>query len=192
MKKIQVAFVAIGILFLVGCEKKDSQNQGGTSATTQKESVGSSVISSIKDAMNLGKNMECIYTTKIGDKEIKAVMQTNGKNFKSSSELEGRKMYTIMKDDVVYTWGEGIPMASKLAMSCIEEITKDMPKNGDQQSAPSVQDPKALFDNATNVVCNPIASIDLSIPSDIQFQDMCEMMKGFANIKIPAGTVPVK
>jgi len=110
-------------------------------------------------------------------------MQTDGKNFKSSSEIDGKKMYSVMKDEVSYTWGEGIPMASKLAMSCV----KDLPKIEGQKGADPIQDPKDAFDGATNVVCNPVASVDVSVPSDVQFQDMCEMMKG-AMKNIPEGT----
>ena len=33
------------------------------------------------------------------------------------------------------------------------------------------------FDGAVDVKCEEVANIDFSIPSDIQFQDQCEMMK---------------
>jgi hypothetical protein len=142
--------------------------------------------------MGLGQKMECIYTTNINGEIIQAITQVDGKNFKSSSEIDGRKMYSLMKDEVMYTWGEGIPMPSKLAMSCMQELEKDMPKTeGEELPAGNFKNPEESFDNATNVVCKPIALVDLSIPSDIQFQDMCEMMKGMMqglkDMKIPSG-----
>ncbi len=179
-------FVVVAVIFLSGCAKPGAVDQS-TAQNQQDNSSKSSAITSIKEAMGLGKKMECTYTTKINGKEIKAVMQTDGKNFKSTSEIDGRKMYSVMKDEVSYTWGEGMPMSSKLAMSCI----KDLPKMEGQESAPSFQEPEKAFDAATNVVCAPIASVDISIPDNIQFQDMCEMMKGMMNmakdIKIPSG-----
>ena len=187
MKKTLLGVVVIGAVFVLsGCGKPAVVDQGTVQKQTQgnEEKKAGSVMSSIKDALSSGKKMECTYTTKIGDKEMKATMQTDGKNFKSSSELDGKKMYSVMKDEVAYTWGEGIPMASKLEMSCIKNLPQAA--NGDG-SAPSAQDPEKAFDGATNVVCNPVASVDVSVPSDVQFQDMCEMMKGIQNMKVPAG-----
>lgn len=182
--------VIVGAVFVLsGCAKPGAVDQS-TAQNQQNNSSKGSVVTSIKEAMGLGKKMECVYTTKIDGKEIKATMQTDGKNFKSSSEINGRKMYSVMKDNVSYTWGEGIPMASKLSMDCI----KDLPKPEGQESNSSVEDmqnPEKAFDGATNVVCNPVASVDVSVPNDVEFQDMCEMLKGFANMakdmKVPSG-----
>lgn len=194
--KTLLGVVIIGAaIVLSGCAKPGAVNQDtaqnqNQNQTQQNESSKGSVITSIKEAMGLGKKMECVYTTQINGKEIKAVMQTDGKNFKSSSEIDGRKMYSVMKDEVSYTWGEGIPTASKLSLSCI----KDLPKPEGQESNYPVEDmqnPEKAFDGATNVVCNPVTAVDISVPSNIQFQDMCEMMKGMMNMtknmKIPSG-----
>jgi len=186
MKRALLGVVVIGAVFVLsGCGKPAAVDQGTAQKQTQgnEEKKAGSVINSIKDAMSSGKKMECVYTTKIDGKEIKATMQTDGKNFKSSSEIDGRKMYSVMKDEVAYTWGEGIPMASKLSMNCI----KDLPKTEGQETTAPVQDPQEAFNGATNVVCNPVASVDVSVPSDVQFQDMCEMMKGLTK-NIPGGT----
>ena len=190
--KTLLGVVIIGAaIVLSGCAKPGAVSQDNAqNQAQQNESSKSSVITSIKEAMGLGKKMKCVYTTKIDGKESETVMQTDGKNFKSSSELDGRKMYSVMKDEVSYAWGEGIPMASKLSMSCI----KDLPKPEGQESNSPLEDmknPEKAFDGATNVVCNPVDSVDISVPSNIQFQDMCEMIKGVTNnlkdMKVPAG-----
>ena len=185
MKKISLGFLVVAAaLVLSGCGNQAAQNQEtNQNATKSNESKTDSAISSIKDALKSGKKMECAYTTKIGDKEIKAVMQTDGKNFKSTSEVDGRKINSVMKDEVSYTWGDGVPMAGKLAMSCI----KDLPQGGNDGAAPQAQDPEKTFEGATNVVCNPVATVDISVPSNVQFQDMCEMMKGVQNMQVPKG-----
>lgn len=189
MKKTKIILFAAGLLLLAGCGNKPQDNSGTVEKNkTEKEDSGGGIVSSIKDAMNLGKNMECVYTTEVDGKEIKSVMQTDGKNFKSTSEIDGKKMYSIMKDEVLYSWGEEMPMASKIEMSCIKELEKGMPKKEGEES--KIKDPMEAFDEATDVSCKPTASVDLSIPTDVQFQDMCEMMKGMANsfkdMKLPA------
>jgi hypothetical protein len=194
MKKINylLALSAVVLVFS-GCGLKPDANKAGESNKVNEEaSTGSKVISSIKEAMGLGQKMECIYTTNINGEIIQAITQVDGKNFKSSSEIDGRKMYSLMKDEVMYTWGEGIPTPSKLALSCMQELEKDIPKTeGAEPSTDNFKNPEESFDDATNVVCKPIASLDLSIPSDVQFQDMCEMMKGMMqglkDMKVPSG-----
>jgi len=198
MKKISYLLLLTAVVLIFsGCGKKSETNQTGELGQVgEEESTGSKVINSIKDAMNLGQKMECVYTTDINGKTIQAITQVDGKNFKSSSEVDGRKMYSLMKDEVMYTWGEGIPMASKLALSCMKDLEKDLPK-AEEEKPPvgNFDNPEEAFDDATNVVCKPIALVELSVPTDIQFQDMCEMMKGFSksfsgqanNIEIPGG-----
>jgi transglutaminase/protease-like cytokinesis protein 3 len=189
MKKTSIGFlVAAAALILSGCGNQATQNQNANQAQNQDQSQASesnenAVINSIKDALKSGKKMECTYTTKIGDKEIKAIMQTDGQNFKSTSELDGRKINTVMKDEVSYTWGEGVPMAGKLAMSCI----KDLPQGQGGEATAQAQDPEKSFESAANVVCKSVATVDVSVPSNVQFQDMCEMMKGVQNMQIPSG-----
>lgn len=194
MKKIFLGtLVLVFALTLSACGKKTQEGQGTENKTGIIEGTGSGVINSIKDAMGLGKKMECVYITKIGDQEIKATTQVDGKNFKSISEINGKKMYSLMKDDVMYSWGEGVPVATKIATSCIQEVEKNMPKTteGEAPKTADIPTPEKSFEDATNVSCNPSASVDLSVPSDIQFQDMCETIKGFSekmkNIKIPEG-----
>jgi len=132
--------------------------------------------------------MECTYTENVDGKETKSVTQVDGKNFKSISEVNGKKMYSMMKDEIMYTWIEGTAMANKIALSCLKDLQKNLPQ-GQVASAP--QDPEKAFDSATNVSCKPLDSIDISVPSDINFVDQCEQMKNLSkqlkDIKIPAG-----
>ena len=178
------------LLSACGCSKAPGQQSSTTEkapAVSPAENGG--VISSIKDAMGLGKKMECTYKNNINGQEFTAVTQVDGKNFKSISEVNGKKIYTVMKDGSIYSWGEGIPMATKLDLACIQDLQKNIPQG--QPPIASDQDPQKSFDNATNVSCQPSEAVDVSVPSDIQFQDTCEMMKGVTekmkNIKIPTG-----
>ena len=197
MKKISYLLVfAAVVLIFSGCGKKSETGQSGDS--NEGKSTGSQVVSSIKDAMSLGQQMECVYTAKIGNQDMESVVQIKGKNFKSTSDFESRKMYSLMKDETLYSWGEGIPTATKITLSCMKELEESAPKVGEEKQesgAQKFQNPETAFEDATKVSCKPIASADLDVPSDVQFQDMCEMMKGFSqgfpgqvnNGEIPGG-----
>lgn len=191
MQKILLGtLVIVFALTLSACGNKvQNQEQEKNQVQEQKTENSGGVISSIKEAMGLGKKMECTYTNKIGDQEVTAITWVDGKNFKSSSEIDGRKMYSVMKDETMYTWGEGVPVASMLKLSCMQELEKDLPKTEGQEAKSSVKDPGEAFEDATNVSCKPVASVDISVPSDVQFTDQCEMIKGLTNklkdMKVP-------
>ena len=198
MKKIFLGTLVLAFAFtLSACGNKSSNQQSSTTdnntsavaqAPTQVDNGG--VINSIKDAMGLGKKMECTYADNLNGATVTAVTQVDGKNFKSVSDLNGKKVYSVMKDGVMYSWGEisGIP-ATKLDLNCVKDLQKNLPPS--QQAAAPDQDPLKSFDNATKVSCKPVDSIDISVPTDIQFQDQCEMMKGLTkqlkDMKVPAG-----
>ena len=114
----------------------------------------------------------------------------DGKNFKSVTEVNGKKMYSMMKDNVMYSWSEDKSVATKIATSCLQDIAKSAP----QGQQPPTQDPQKTFDNASNVSCKPSEAVDITVPSDIEFKDMCETLKGISgklkDIKIPAANVP--
>ncbi len=194
MKKILLGSLVIFFaLTLSACGNKN-QNQGeekGQVQNQEQKKEDGGIISSIADAMKLGKKMECVYTNNINGKEVKATTWVDGKNFKSSSEIDGRVMYSLLKDEVMYSWGEGIPMASKLALDCVKDLNKNLPEAQQDQKNKEMANPEESFQNAANVSCKPVASVDLSVPADIKFEDQCEMMKGVTqnlkDIKIPAG-----
>jgi hypothetical protein len=196
MKKLRLGLIIFSAaLILSGCGNKLPENSPGKVAQLgeqpkEESSAGVQVINSLREAMGLGKKMECVYTTEINGQTIQSVTQMEGKNFKSSSEIEGKKMYSLMKDEVMYTWGEGIPMPSKLELSCMKELEKDLPKTeGENSQAKGFQNPEDSFDKAQNVSCKPVVTVDLSLPSDVQFSDMCEMLKGMMknlkDMKVP-------
>jgi len=198
MKKIFLGtLVIVFALTLSACGNKAKDNgqvEGGDKVPAKTDVVkgdNGGVINSIKDAMGLGKKMECTYTEVVDGKETKSVTQIDGKNFKATSEVNGKKMYSVMKDEVMYTWGEALPAASKLALSCIEELSKNLPKAEGQVTPSPVEKPEDAFKDAKNVSCVPVSSIDVSVPTDVNFVDQCEMMKGLANqlkdMKVPSG-----
>ncbi|HOX10579.1 MAG TPA: hypothetical protein P5323_01700 [Candidatus Moranbacteria bacterium] len=188
MKRALLGVVVIGAaLVLSGCGKPASvdQNTVQKQAPQQEVAEEKSSFSDITEAMKSGKKMECVSAAEADGSGVKTTMQFDGKNYKSVTEVGGKKTYSVMKDEVMYTWGEGLPTATKLSVNCLKDLPKT--KVEGQEAAVPAQNPEKAFENASSLVCKPIASVDVSVPSDVQFQDMCEMMKGMMN-KIPAGT----
>lgn len=188
MKKTLLGVVVIGAVFVLsGCGKPAAveQNTVQKQAPQQKVAEEKSSFSDVMEAMKSGKKMECVSVTEADGNGIKSTMQFDGKNYKSVTEVDGKKMYSVMKDEVMYTWGEGVPTATKLSANCLKDLPK-LKVEGQESTVP-VQDPEKALENASNLVCKPIASVDVSVPSDVQFQDMCDAMKSMMK-NIPEGT----
>lgn len=171
----------MAIIFLAGCGKKTVQNDNTTAEPVQKEETkkDGSVISSIKEAMNLGQKMKCVYKSEIGGQSFQSESFVDGKNHKSITTINGVKNYSVIDGDMIYSWSETEKKGTKMSMKCIEELKTETETNP-QASMSNLDDIKADaedFDDAMDVNCEPIGSIDLSVPSDITFTDSCEMLK---------------
>ncbi|MFA5777520.1 MAG: hypothetical protein WC906_03715 [Parcubacteria group bacterium] len=198
MKKIAIAVFAIGAVILVsGCAKKGAENNNLSSAkkeTAQTEETSGGVINSIKDAIGLGKKMECSYTYKVGDESFTTKTFVEGKKYKGESEVMGKKQLMVFDGETMYTWSEDTKTGSKWNQLCMEELNKDN-KPAEDSSIPKateedVKDASEAFKDAMDVKCTPVASIDFSVPSDITFSDMCEQLKKMQDMtkNLPKGT----
>ncbi|HRY82951.1 MAG TPA: hypothetical protein P5232_04630 [Candidatus Moranbacteria bacterium] len=189
MKKMKIAVLAAGILLLAGCGNKVANNFTG-SAVENKNGAGvetSGVISSIKDAMGLGKAMKCEYRFKGEGGDITSTAYVNGKKYKAESTVMGKKQIVIFDETAMYSWAEGEKTGMKMAKTCMEEMEKNIPKaqGGQEPIADSISD-EEFFENSTDVSCLPYSGTDFSIPKDIVFTDQCQMLKDMMK-NIPAG-----
>lgn len=201
MKKIAIAIFAIGAIVLVaGCAKKAPVNNQDTAnqESAQKEEKSGGIISSIKDAIGLGKKMQCTYVYKTGDQTFTTTAYIEGQKYKGESEIMGRKQSMVFDGETMYMWSETDKKGSKWTKSCMDELNKD--NKQEEASAPAIggeeaKDASEVFKNAMDVKCSDVASIDFSVPSDVAFSDMCEQMKKMQDltknlpqgIEIPAG-----
>lgn len=201
MKKILVfSVLAIGIIFLSGCANKGTEN-ANQQQTMQNEEGG--IINSIKDAIGLGKKMQCTYTYKEGDESFTTTAYIEGKKYKGESEVMGKKQLAVFDGETMYSWSEEDKKGTKWTKSCMDELET----NTEDSDSSTIEDPTDVsetFEDAMDVKCTPVSSIDFSIPSDIEFSDMCEQMKTmqkrFGNMKnnmpgnmpqgMPAGSIP--
>lgn len=202
MKKTLLGVVVIGVVFVLsGCGKQaatDQSTEGSkikTEVQTQKQD-SSSVISSIKDAMNLGKKMKCEYTMKVeGSEPIKSTAFIEGKKFKSVGAFNGIVSNTIFDGEVMYLWQEGQKNGMKMTMTCINSLKESLPQ--DKKDGSEATSPEDQFKDATETSCSPTTeNIDFSAPATVTFADQCEMLKGLTesmkNVNIPGNaSVPI-
>jgi hypothetical protein len=195
MKKTLLGVVIVGAAFILsGCGKPAAVDQNAAqnpSPAQQSASTSGSVISSIKDAMGLGKEMKCEYSAGTDSNAVKSTAYVEGQKYKSTGIFAGITSNIIFDGDVMYIWQEGKTTGMKMTMACINDLKAAMPAG--QQTTPGVQSPEDQFKNATNTSCSPSTdSVDFSAPSNVTFTDQCEMIKKLQQMKnnIPSGAVP--
>ena len=173
--KIKIGAMAMGILLLAGCGNQAAKNQNQSMDQAQNKN---GVISSIKDAMGLGKSMKCEYKFQGEGEDITSTAYVNGKKYKAESTVMGKKHIAIFDEEAMYSWSDGEKTGMKMTKACMEEMEKSIPKDegGSEPLADSISD-EEFFDNATDVKCQPYSGADFSIPKDIVFADQCEMLK---------------
>lgn len=193
MKKELVGIAILGVSFvLAGCGAQNSrQEQVQLQEKTQQQS---STISSIKDAMGLGKKMKCEYVLADGKDSVKAISYVEGKNFKSTVTVGSMISNTVFDGETMYSWSDGQGTGMKMKMSCMEKLGESMPQDQKNGNGAPIEAPEDHFKNATDVDC-VLASdnVDFSVPAGITFTDQCEMMEKsmemMKNIKLP-GNLP--
>ncbi len=179
MKKIAIVVFAIGAVALVsGCAKKEAENNN---QTVQKEETGG-VINSIKDAIGMGKKMECTYTFKDGNESFTSKTYIEGEKYKGENEVMGKKQMMVFDGETMYSWSEADKKGTKWTKTCIDELNKDTKKEEKPSDTPApteedISDASEAFKDAIDIKCVPVSSIDFSVPSDITFSDMCEQLK---------------
>lgn len=193
MRKLKIATLVVGILLLAGCGNKPAdkagemkaENKSGVTTETKAEKGG--VISSIKDAMGLGKEMKCAYKFKGEAGDITSTAYVNGKKYKAESTVMGKKQIVIFDETAMYSWAEGEKNGMKMTKTCMEEMEKNIPKTqgGQAPASDSISD-EEFFENSTDVSCAPYSGADFSVPKDIVFADQCEMLKNMMN-SLPGG-----
>jgi hypothetical protein len=177
MKKIAVIFAVAAVALAVsGCKKSGDQEQ-----FEQKEQAREQggIVSSIKEAMGLGQKMKCTYTTTANGKTFESVVYVDGQKYKSEAEVNGVTHHSLFDGEAVYSWSdEDKSGATKMEKKCLDELNAMLPKQESETSGDlDAQFSAEAFESATDVKCEAAAGVDMSIPSDIIFNDACEAMK---------------
>lgn len=161
-----------------------------------KEMAGekSGMISSIKDAMGMKKKMKCTYKIKAGGEEMESISYIDGEKYRAESKVMGKKHIAIFDGSDMHSWSEGQKTGMKMTKKCTEELqaqNREMNQGEEKQNQEEFQAGAENFDNAIDVKCEEVSDIDFSIPTDVEFVDQCEMIKGLSeqmkNMNVPIG-----
>lgn len=170
-------------LILAGCGQKNqtpsADNQMQNPTETKKDGLAEQVINSaeaLKNAILGGQKLECTYKMKSVDNMGETKSYIDGKKYKSSFEMNGEKHISIMDGEVMYSWSEKTKQGSKIDISCMKDLSKDLP-TGNNQEQTNYESSDQLADNMMDINCQPASSVDFSIPTDVTFIDTCEQMK---------------
>jgi len=183
--KWKIAVAGASILLLAGCgNQATNQNQNENQGTAQnqeqgreQEKNGNGIINSIKDAMSLGKTMRCTYKVGEGEHAVEAIVYVKGDKFAMEMNMEGQKQKTIYDENAMYSWVEGEKKGTKMARTCLDELNTNVSENDNEGEEDYSAQMQKNFENALDVKCESITSADFSVPSGIDFEDQCEMMK---------------
>ncbi len=193
MKKTLLALTVVATFFLSGCSNGDQvsvmKESAGVLDVATQGSAGS-VVSSLKDAIGLGKKMECV--SKDADGETKAYI--DGSKYKSASITKDGTMISVFTGEDFYMWNEKTKEGLVMTKVCTDELNRSVPKVGGVDNS-SIN---TEFQTTEDIVaeesidnCKETGSIDFTIPTDVKFIDQCEMMKNIPasvkDFKIPAG-----
>jgi hypothetical protein len=211
-KTLTILTLVLTVSFLAGCGKKavENQNQNQNQTTVANGNNGNSgengkletAINTVKDAISSGKKMKCTYTMDINGQVLETESYVDGKNHKSITTINGEKNYSVFDGDMIYTWSDKDMKGTKMSMKCMEDL-KTKTEENPQASPSTLENIKANqedFEDAMNVKCDPVGSVDLAVPSGIEFTDTCEMMKNSLEMmnkyknqmptQIPPGAIP--
>lgn len=176
---IVLAILVAGAAFFISSKKAQSpasQQAAAPNGSTAEEDDGA--ISSIRDAMGLGKKMQCTYADASDGKTLQSVVMIDGKRFKSVIDTPEGKMSIVFDGETQYVWNDKDKSGFKMSQACLDDVEKSLPENlKNNESFGRLDDITEDFDTAQDVSCRPALSIDTSVPADISFVDQCEMMR---------------
>lgn len=204
MTKI-IGGIIVAVLFVVGFLVWQGKSQPSPAENANKPpqegkmmEQGMGMISSIKDAMGLGKAMQCSYVSDAQGQSFQSEVVVNGEKFKSTTTMNDMVVYAVFDGENQYTWMSNSQQGMKMSKDCLEkmkEMAKNLPATNDQ--VPLSEDVAKSFDGAKNVSCTVATNTDMSVPKDIIFTDQCAMMEESMKMmeqmkdKMPAGmTMP--
>ena len=188
---MKILIILAGVIILAGCGNKAAENMPEASMPESAGEDNGWIISSIKDAMRMGRTMKCAYKTAGKEGQIEATTYVDGKKYMTEMAIGNDTQKMVFDGEAMYSWTEGQKKGMKMTLACTEELAKNVPQS-DNQNAP-MPDPagEKSFEDALDVNCVPASGADFSIPADVTFTDQCEMLKGLMN-KIPnlKGNIP--
>ena len=179
---IIVALVALVALFFISKPKTEQTLTPTKESTVQKpEKDVDSFTGNLMDLLKLGKAVKCTGSFSGEDGSMNMVVYASGKKSYSEMEVDAGedgmlKTYSIFDGEWMYNWND-MGMATKMNVSDMEDLEKDMPAADDFEQGEKPQ----AFQQQFDYKCAPWISDNSKFtpPSDIEFMDLSQTMKDF-------------
>ena len=190
MKKIFLILpIMAGAIFLGGC---GNNNQvvpitGENINDVDKGNNTGSVAESLKDMVGMGKKMMCVST--IDGTETKTYIE--GKKYKATITSKEIEMMSIFDGETFYSWDSKTKAGTKMTMTCMEELGKNIPKTATGANDNSeVASTDKLIESEDGKNCSETSeTVDFNIPTDVNFVDQCLMLQNMTK-NMPKGELP--
>lgn len=196
---VVVVVVLAGALFFLKGQNNPAKNPAGSATTTKAESSQSGVGSTIKQGL-LGllenaSGIKCTVSDQSGNYTVIAKgdrVRIDGIDYASISDpnQKGSKGSMVNDGTYAYIWSgkEGMKFDLKATQQNSSPATNTEEESTDWKSwATDMQNSGAKYD------CNPTVATDADFtpPSDVKFQDLAELMKGFQQMQNKVNIPPV-
>lgn len=157
----------------------NTQSEVNKESETSKGDKEESFFGSMQDLITRGKPLKCTYKQKDSDEEYEITMYISGGNVRTEAEMkidDGKIMESnmVINKDWMYMWNSFTPNGMKVDMQKMpkQENLKDSDVNKSMANLAKEMDYKCrawIPDNSK-----------FKIPTNIEFQDITEMMVGTA------------
>lgn len=197
-----IGAIGVGAFLWQGkqAEAPTPEAAGSAMMGSENETRDRGIVGSIREAMGMGKTMQCTYVVDGGkpNQMITSTVVVEGTKFQSTTTTPEATVFALFDGENQYSWMSNTKQGMKLSKACLEKMktaVQDLPNAA--VTTPQPQDMQTEFDKAKNVQCETGGALNLTLPTDITFTDQCalmeqslKMMEQFKN-KLPADSMPI-
>jgi len=182
---VMMTTVFSGCDLLGGDKNKEAVNDSKNDSKTESEAKQGSnngdgnYFETMQDLMARGKSMRCTYTQEVeGGGTATGVVYMADKNarveitIKEANSPSG-KMYALMNQEWVYSWVDGSSQGVKMTLEASELSEKNEETVSNLSKEIEFECKSWKKDNSK-----------FKVPTNIEFQDMSEMMEGFEDVDL--------
>lgn len=137
-----------------------------------------SMVRSIREAMETGRQMRCTYTSSEGVAAVTSTVLVAGEQFYTQVETNGVTTSALYDGKTQYVWTNGSAEGMKMTKACLEDLQTSISQNTtSSQQVPS--DYQSMLETAFNVQCAPIETnpLETILPKEVVFSDQCAIME---------------
>lgn len=139
----------------------------------------SSMVRSVKEAMGMGGQMRCTYTSGEGAAAMTSIVLVAGERFYTQVVTSGVTTAALYDGNAQYVWTIGSTQGMKMTKACLENLKASIPQDAPSSQSQAPTDYQNMFDMAQNVQCESIETdpIDTLLPKEVVFSDQCAMLE---------------